>query len=481
MQPRSARQVTLERTILWQVAACVVPAMALVAAGTPALGARWLFASLLLTLLVDHVLGRQLTALAVTIGAVPALMLLRNLFLYNSVVVLLVGNLAILLARSPGHLALFLRHRLAWISYIAALYWISSVVLTGDYYANLRTLELAGGAASVVLLARHRAYLATTLYALLGTIVVIGIAFLPSGDRLGSATIGGVNLGNPISYGLPLALLLLVVMAERGRWLLLQRNTALRVALMAIVGALLLLSTSRGSWLVAGAGVMAIVLLERSSRRVALIGLVVMLLGGVAVLHSARGKDVSIFLDRTFNDERSLGNRTSGRSDQWVLFPTVMEAAPPWGYGPGRGPVVYSRFSAHDPRIKLKPGLVFDWHSIYLQFGVEVGALGLGLLLVGLGALFGIGVRHWTATGEVMPIVGTLGFCLVGLTVSGLDAESGMYLGFALLASPMWSARARRRSAARPRVRAHVRRPDAAEADDGTAPDESPALPAGET
>lgn len=445
MHPRPARAVRLERALLWQLAGCVVPAMALVAVGAPGVGAKWLFAALLLALAVNHVLGRQLSALALLVSAMPAMMLLRNLFLYNSVIILLAGNLAVLLVRSPAHLRIFRRSGLAWICYAATLYWILSVIFTSDYYANLRILELAASACSVVLLARHRVYLATALFGLLGTLATIGIAFLPAGDRLGYATIDGVTLGNPIAFGLPLALLLILVMAENGRWLLLQRNPTVRLALIALIGALLLLSTSRGSWLVAAAGVLVTVLLNRSSRRMAVIGVVVMAAGAVAVLHSDRGDDVALWMDRTFSDDRSLGNRTSGRSDQWMLFPAVMQQAPPWGYGPGMGAVEYARFSALDPRIRLKPGRVFDWHSLYLQVGVETGAIGLGLLLLGLGALGWRGARHWAATGEVTPIVGTLGFSLVGLTVSGMDAASGLYLGFALLSGRMWNARAHRR------------------------------------
>ncbi|HEX6534241.1 MAG TPA: O-antigen ligase family protein [Gemmatimonadaceae bacterium] len=445
------RYVSLRRPLLWQLGACVVPAMGLVAVGAPQMGAYLLFGALGIALVANHALGRQLSALALTVAALPAIMLLRDLVLYNSVVILLAGNIVLLLARSPAHAAIFRRSGLPWICYGAALYWLLSFGATGDYYANLRLLELVGSAATVVLLSRHRVYLATALYGLLGSLAVIGAALLPTGDRLGYARIGGVLLGNPIAFGLPLALLLVLAMADDGRWLLLQRNATLRLLVVSFVGVMLLLSTSRGSWLVAAAGVFAIVVLNRSSRRVALAGLVAMTIGGALAMQTSRGQDVSMWLDRTFSDDRSLGNRTSGRSDQWLLFPAVMASAPPWGYGPGTGKLVYARFSALDPRIHLKPGMAFDWHSLYLQIGVETGLVGITVLLVGFAALGWRGWRHWAATGDVTPIVGTLGFFLIGLTVSGMDAASGLYLGFAMLAGRAWTARARRRGARRRR------------------------------
>ena len=75
-----------------------------------------------------------------------------------------------------------------------------------------------------------------------------------------------------------------------------------------------------------------------------------------ALLQTSRGAVLTEWVDRTFSDERSIGNRTSGRSDQWMLFPQVMRDAPLWGFGPGSGARVYAHYSALDPRVKLEPG-----------------------------------------------------------------------------------------------------------------------------
>jgi O-antigen ligase len=216
------------------------------------------------------------------------------------------------------------------------------------------------------------------------------------------------------------------------------------------IGLLLLLSTSRGSWLIAAAGVPLIFAYSRSSRRFAILALVFTVMAGAAVLQTKRGSELTIWFDRTFSERRSLGNRTSGRSDQWLLLPLVMKNAPPWGYGPGMGSRVYAQYSALDPRVKLHPGHRIQWHSLYLQIAVETGLIGIGVLLLSLGVLGYRDVQYWLSTGDIAPVLGVVGFFLIGLTVSGFDAASGLYLGFALLGrTPRRALQKRRRAAAR--------------------------------
>jgi hypothetical protein len=42
-------------------------------------------------------------------------------------------------------------------------------------------------------------------------------------------------------------------------------------------------------------------------------------------------------------------------------------------------------------------------------------------------------VRHWRISGEIVPLLGITAFMFIGMSVSGMDAISGMYLGLALL------------------------------------------------
>ncbi len=79
--------------------------------------------------------------------------------------------------------------------------------------------------------AKHRGYLATALIGMMISSFGVGLAFLPSGgDRLGLDVIDGHALGNPITFGIPLALVFLLSIADGGKWLLLQKHPYWRLA-----------------------------------------------------------------------------------------------------------------------------------------------------------------------------------------------------------------------------------------------------------
>jgi len=50
-----------------------------------------------------------------------------------------------------------------------------------------------------------------------------------------------------------------------------------------------------------------------------------------------------------------------------------------------------------------------------------------------LGTLWWKGVKHWKTTHDVVPLVGTVCFMTIAVSVSGMDAISGVFLGIAFL------------------------------------------------
>lgn len=423
----------LRNGVLLQVLLCTGPAMAAVRLGHPALGARLFFVLLGACLAFDLLVGSAMSPLTLVLATVPAVMLLRDLVLYNSMIVLLVVALGWLVLRSRADLHLVTRPAFAWLLGLATLYWLISYALTGLYFSNLRTLELVFTAIAVVVLARYRTHFATALFGMAISLAAIGIGLFSYGDRLGYAVVNGTVLGNPIAFGLPLALLLVLANADGGKWLLLQRNLTARVWLSVGVCLLLLLSTSRGSWLVAAVCMLLVLIFNRMNRRVALITLALSAMATAAILPTRRGADLRQWVWRTFSAQRTAGQITSGRSDQWMLLPEVMRDAPPWGFGPGSGKDVYAKYSLLDPRVRLKPGHRMQWHSLYMQLAVETGLIGLAALLVLFAVLLRSNTRAWKRRRELTPLLGTVGFLLIMLTVSGLDAASGLFLGFGLL------------------------------------------------
>ena len=63
-----------------------------------------------------------------------------------------------------------------------------------------------------------------------------------------------------------------------------------------------------------------------------------------------------------------------------------------------------------------------------------MGLLGLTLLTLLLATLFYRGCRHLRRCGEIGPLLGVVCLSFIGVSVSGIDAISGVYLGIAFIA-----------------------------------------------
>jgi O-antigen ligase len=299
-----------------------------------------------------------------------------------------------------------------------------SYMYTGTYSSNMRMLELGFSAAAIFLLGSYRSYLATALAGIGLTAVAVGAGLSPYGHRLGMADIGDRSMGNPISLGLPAALVLLMGLAHGGRWLLAEARPVFRSVLMMAVAVCLLLSTSRGSWLVTVIGFLVIFASTRQRRLSILLSLVPLVIVGGLVLASGRGEYIRMYLGRAIDPGQSMAERTTGRSKQWVALPEILAGSPVWGHGPGAGMETNIRYT----------GIHKAFHSLYLQVAVELGGIGIVLLTMLLGSLVARGVRHRRMTGDAVPLMGITCFMTIVVSVSGIDAISGVFLGLGFLA-----------------------------------------------
>lgn len=436
----------LDWIALAQLLFSLVPAMIAVRAGQPTLAARWLFGTITIFVIADVFFRAPPADLVLVIGAMPALSLLRDLFFYNAILVLMAIPLANLVLRSPNDLRRLRSAGMRVFAFLSFFYWLVSFALSADYSRNLRIGEMVLGAAAILVLAPRRQMLATSMLGVLITLIAIGLAFLGLSDRLSYAVVDGVLLGNPVAYGVPLAMVLALCVADNGRWIMLQRKPGVRLTVCVIAGILLLLSTSRASWLAAAVDVLLVVILSGGQRKFVLTSLAVLVIATVAVMQTSGGASLQGWFHRTFSPDRSLLQKTDGRSDQWILFPVVMAHAPPWGFGPGRGREIYAKYSLLDDKVRFQRGNDMAWHSLYLQIGIELGALGLAALVILLGRTAWIAYRHWTLTSELMPLLGVMSFLIVAGTVSGMDPFAGMFLGFGLVASSSKAGAHRKRS-----------------------------------
>ena len=157
----------------------------------------------------------------------------------------------------------------------------------------------------------------------------------------------------------------------------------------------------------------------------------------IILLNVDRGACIAKTFERIFSSKVTLNQRTSGRYNQWELFPTVVIDSPVWGFGPGSGQSVYARYALLAERegwlMGSKKGIV--WHSLYLHLAVETGAIGIiALAFIVVPPLFR-GFTRARSLGETTPLLGILGFLVIGLSVTGMDGHSGLFLGLGFLGS----------------------------------------------
>src|SRR5947209_18096694 len=311
------------KPILWRTAAVVLPSAALLGGGRLSLSSWYFYGSLFLILLVDMVRHKHLEGVAATIACSPMMILLRGDLFYSGPEIIY----ALVLVQAPmADLRRLFRNRLvAGLIVGAVAYWLASAIYNGHYYSNFRAIELAFAASLFYLLASHRVYLLPALLGLACSTIAEGFALLANGAvannggevfRLGWASVEGHSIGNPISFGILTALVFLLTISGGGRWLGLAQRPKTRLVVQLLSALWLVLSTSRGSWLVAIAGAMIIAWTERRQRRMLLAGAALLFVAGAAFMTLARDATLSSYIEKTFSTDTSLAKLSTGRSEQ---------------------------------------------------------------------------------------------------------------------------------------------------------------------
>lgn len=407
--------------ILLQVFICIVPSMVLLSLGDYGLASRVFY--ILFGLGLSRALIRK-NAPEITcfiVACLPGLMLLRDFYYYSSVQVFLFLGVAIWAFYARADLQWMLKGKVVkGLLIFCVIYWLLSFALTGDYSMNLRVFELAFSALSVRLLSRYRKYLATAVAGLAISGFSIGLALSGEGGRLGMIRNDSASVGNPVTFGMPMALIVVLCLADGGRWLRLEASPIRRTALAIVASAFLLLSTSRGSWSVAAVGIL--IMLFASRRRFDVLRYVLVGSIGVAIwAHFADTSMIEKYIYKTFysNEEWSEVN---ARVAQWEAFPKAFIDAPIVGFGPGSGKPVSTYYSGHQ----------LIWHSLYLHMGIECGSVGLILLFIFLGTIISQDIHHLHQFHEIAPLLGIMGLITIAFSIPGIDGVCGLFLGMGL-------------------------------------------------
>lgn len=417
-----------QSAFLGEIALVVIPSMLFTGLSRPDIGGPVFFFSLLLSLARHVFFKRPLAYMCLALSSLPVQMLLRDYFYYNTTLLILSLGLGLWVVTNPKEFSR-LWGNLRWrcLALFGILYWLSSFYLTGSYSANFRTLELVMSVAAIYLLARRRRVLATTFRGMGLVVVAINFASLSYASRPED----GWALANPITFGVPLALVLLLSIADKGKWLMIDRRPVIRLSLILSTVSFLVLSTSRGSWAVVVVCLLAL-LFDHKHRENLILPMILGSVLIVALLSTGRGQVAEKLFGKVVSSESTLTQKTSGRSDQWALFPHVFMDSPIIGFGPGSGRFVYGIYSIeHDT--SFQRGAWMGWHSLYMHLGVEMGLVGLILLAIFVIPLVLEKSMHWRLYGESVPFIGLLGFLIITLSTSGLDAISGVFLGLGFL------------------------------------------------
>jgi O-antigen ligase len=436
-----------------------LPALFL-ARGQAGMAGRSLWLALAIVLARLAVVGRRDELLCVALAVTPFMNLLRGSLFFHVVPALLGGAVFYWFARRRGALTAFVgtNKLVAWLAGYFFVYYLLSVTSTHRYEVNLRMTECLLGAVIVLVLGRRHELLSAALAGVALSACLVGAAMLPhlgANDRLGMLQLDGLKLGNPAQLGLPLALSVLVLLMDQGYWMGLVKHRYFRIVTSLAPLTLLLLTTSRAAWLVVAIGVGCQFTFGRQARAFVLVAIALGFAILRAVLASSAGGELQAGLERTFSSERSARNRTSGRSDQWIVaYNAFTESAGAllWGHGAGSGPRVYARKSLETPNVEFEVGNEMALHSWYMQIGVELGLAGLVPFAVWL-LVAGRRVASSSArTGYLLPMAGLLGYVAIAATVSGNDTSSGVFLGLGLMGAAYTQGVGRRHSVGRMEV-----------------------------
>ena len=428
--------------LLLQILFCTIPSAALLAVSQAHLGGLYFWMMFSLILVRAGLMGRRDELVCLLLGAAPFMSLFRSYAFYNVVLAVFIGVLGYYFFSAPSLCQQTVRRFPFWKGVLiwSCVYYALSLFNTHDYSVNLRLFELTFAIISLLLLARNAQLMGAMLVAMVVSACLVGVAMLPhvgrSSQRLGIIEIDGRVLGNPAQLGLPLALGFLALIFDRGRWLGLEQKPIRRWLMFIPTAGLLALTTSRMSWMVAVAGLLVLFLFGRRQRwKLVAVGLSAVVAVALVLVSPYQGM-LKKGYERTFGENRSASNRTSGRSDQWVVskyafgqsLSTVVR-----GYGPGTGAQVYANYSREIRGVKYSVGKKIVLHSLFMQVMVEAGLIGLfilssWLLVVGFGLL--ARCRHATS---IFPLACFVGYLVTAITVSGNDINSGIYLGLALL------------------------------------------------
>ena len=335
---------------------------------------------------------------------------------------------------------------------LVAVYYVCSYVNTGSWIANIRIFEWLLSAGLVFVVSQNLGVFKESCMSFV--ISSIGIAsgmliLMIRGEsmRLGVVSPfyvsvpweGGIGT-NPVQFGLTLALCLALLNVDRGIWTNFF-NYKVQRKLIYLVIPLLLLSTSRVGWLVGFFVVLFLVYKSGKNLRTVFFIIVLCVVSFLVFEQNTMRQSFNNAFESTVSDDITLGQRTSGRSDQWIMaWKFGQESVWNLFFGIGIGeseayfPIVAKKYGFLSPASRLESHV---WHALPLKLFIEGGLFLLSIYFIYMFKVL-ILIYRWTIRYRLyLPMVSFVGYLLLTLTITGFDMISGVYWGIALVATSL--------------------------------------------
>ena len=384
-----------------------------------------------------------LTLTAFTFTLLPLINFLKGgFYFYNISTFLLIFIYFLIFIRARSHFHfLFKKKSFVYLFSIFTIYYLLSFFVTGRYNANLRSIDMLLTAGLVPIL-YNRSKLFQVAFILLGflaTIFAIIISFFGGRyidkDFLGGAEVGG---GNPISYGLPVALFLTIILLSPKNTVesLVAKNKKIIYTCTVLASFFaLIVTTSRGSILAFLFCFIATFFQGKKVKEYA--RYIVLIVFGLITyeISSSYFPEFKVaeefILGRAQQDDIDLNQYSHNREIMWEMVGNELNNGNYVFLGSGPG-TQQDEFGEITNRQNLKG--VFDmnyaFHALPLQLIVEIG---LGMTLCFYLYVFYLLFKAFSLARNSkfeLPLLGLIFWISISLSVSGLDMLSGIAFGF---------------------------------------------------
>lgn len=367
-------------------------------------------------------------------------------FYFITTALLLIVYFILFLKNNSSIRQLFNNSRYLFFFIFFALYFLFGFMLTGKYFTTMKSIDLILAAGLIPMLYKHNMFFKNAVFLLGINAVFFAIIVGLNGSRfigLGSSFYGGAIIGggNPISYGIPVALMLTMLFFSPSSVIpdkILYRNKNLIWILVSITIIALIVTTSRGSILAFLLCLMTVMFIKRSiissSKYLVIIAFSILAYYVASMLIPEFNMAQEFIVGRAQDKSMDANRYSHNRLIMWQMVGESLRNGKYifLGVGPGNQMDEFSK-------IVLTTGTMsvfrsdYAFHALPLQFVIEIGLIITLIFYFAYFYYFASAVWLFNKSGLILPLLGFVFWFGITLSTSGVDMLSGLALGFAFI------------------------------------------------